>query len=358
MKKKRIMSTALALMLIFALLPTIARAQNEPIPFTSASGAKGNVTFDIAWEAPNPYVYIQFKVTEVIKYFILSEFVESPYGYSADSPERTHPPQRDTVYIFVKDGAAIELTEWENTGQFYHLFNYKSLSFGQSFFSGNCKDISIDSQTDAEGFANGSEEMMDIDLAITLRQKQYMRYKLDYAVGYIDQVIVNFITIDEATEALLVAGGIPNKPSTSTFIAKPTVSTVYVNGVSKAFEAYNIGGSNYFKLRDLAYVLNGTTKQFAVGYDNSNKAITLTSSQPYTTADGEMAKGDGKEKTASPTASTIYFNGNELSLTVYNIGGNNFFKLRNLMQVIDVFVGYDNNTKAITLDTSKGYIPE
>ena len=33
----------------------------------------------------------------------------------------------------------------------------------------------------------------------------------------------------------------------------------------------------------------------------------------------------------------------------------NFFKLRDLMEVIDVYVGYDNATRAITLDTSKEY---
>ena len=78
----------------------------------------------------------------------------------------------------------------------------------------------------------------------------------------------------------------------------------------------------------------------------------------YTPDGGEMASGDSKAKTASPTASRIYLNGKELNLTVYLIGGNNFFKLRDLMEAIDVFVGYDNATKAITLDTSKGYEPE
>ena len=33
--------------------------------------------------------------------------------------------------------------------------------------------------------------------------------------------------------------------------ATPTASTVLVNGEKKAFDAYNIEGSNYFKLRDL-----------------------------------------------------------------------------------------------------------
>ena len=137
--------------------------------------------------------------------------------------------------------------------------------------------------------------------------------------------------------------------------ANPTESTVYVNGVSEPFEAYNIGGSNYFKLRDLAYVLNGTEKQFEVGYDNDTRAITLTSGQAYTAVGGEMAQGDGSAKLASPTESSIYFDGEELNLTVYNIGGNNFFKLRDLMEVIDVYVGYDSETRAITLDTSREY---
>ena len=139
----------------------------------------------------------------------------------------------------------------------------------------------------------------------------------------------------------------------------PTASTVSVNGKIISFEAYNIGGNNFFKLRDLAYVLNKTEKQFEVGYDNDTKAITLTSGKKYTpTGNQEMIPGDGKAKAATPTPSRIYLDGKELNFTVYNIGGNNFFKLRDLMEVLDVFVGYDDDTKAITLDTSKGYVLE
>jgi len=140
-----------------------------------------------------------------------------------------------------------------------------------------------------------------------------------------------------------------------TVTAQPTASTVYINGTAVAFEAYTIAGSNYFKLRDLAYALGGTAKQFAVGYDEATKAVTLTSGGGYTAVGSEMAKGDGKAKTASPTQSKIYLDGRELSLTVYNIGGSNFFKLRDLMEVLNVYVGYDEPTKAITLDTGRGY---
>lgn len=37
-------------------------------------------------------------------------------------------------------------------------------------------------------------------------------------------------------------------------------------------EKYNIDGSNYFKLRDVAALLDGTVAQFNVGYDNANIA--------------------------------------------------------------------------------------
>jgi len=85
------------------------------------------------------------------------------------------------------------------------------------------------------------------------------------------------------------------------------------------------------------------------------RAVTLTSGGAYTAVGSEMAKGDGKAKTASPTQSKIYLDGRELALTVYNIGGSNFFKLRDLMEVLNVYVGYDEPTRAITLDTGRGY---
>ena len=164
---------------------------------------------------------------------------------------------------------------------------------------------------------------------------------------FIEHWIVNDASSPEPT---------PSSPEPQT--VSPTASTVYVNGEEKAFEAYNIDGYNYFKLRDLAYVLDGTEKQFEVGYDNDTKAIALTSGEPYTAVGGEMEQGDGESKNAVPTPSTIYLDGEVLDLVVYNIGGNNFFKLRDLMEAIDVYVGYDNDTKAITLDTSEGYVAE
>ena len=51
-----------------------------------------------------------------------------------------------------------------------------------------------------------------------------------------------------------------HSPANSTLTAAPTSSTVLVNSEAKTFEAHTIDGYNYFKLRDLAFVLSGTRR--------------------------------------------------------------------------------------------------
>jgi hypothetical protein len=144
----------------------------------------------------------------------------------------------------------------------------------------------------------------------------------------------------------------------SAIAAKPTSSSVLVNGKNVAFDAYNIANNNYFKLRDLAFILSGTEKQFEVGYDDATKAITLTSGKSYTAVGGEMASKGAGNKSASPTSSKIYLDGAEVAFTAYNIGGNNYFKLRDIGQAFDFGVDWDGARNTIVIDTSKGYTPE
>ena len=156
--------------------------------------------------------------------------------------------------------------------------------------------------------------------------------------------------------ALCMSLAIPVSASAQT--VNPTSSTVIVNGTATAFEAYNIRGNNFFKLRDLAYALNGSSKQFAVGFDGAENAISLTSGEPYEAVGGEMAQGDGTAKIANPTSSRVFLDGQELNLTAYNIGGNNFFRLRDLMRELDIGVTWDSATSTIGIDTSIGYVED
>lgn len=154
---------------------------------------------------------------------------------------------------------------------------------------------------------------------------------------------------------VLFAALLPFASAAGELQASPTAATVTVNGKAVAFDAYNIQGSNYFKLRDLAFTLNGTAKQFSVGWDGANNAISLTSGQAYTADGTEMAgKGSGT-KTASPTNAKIYLNGKEAAFTAYNIVGNNHFKLRDIGKAFDFAVTWDDGTKTIAIDTAVGY---
>lgn len=137
--------------------------------------------------------------------------------------------------------------------------------------------------------------------------------------------------------------------------AAPTASTITINGTVVSFDAYTIDGSNYFKLRDLAYALSRTKKQFEVGWNSANNSIIITSGKAYTAVGGEMATGSTSSKTATLCASAVYINGTKVDLTAYTIKGNNYFKLRDVAAALNFGVTYNNLTKAISIDTTIGY---
>lgn len=118
-----------------------------------------------------------------------------------------------------------------------------------------------------------------------------------------------------------------------------------VDGKNVECEKYLIGGYNYFKLRDLAYVLSGTASRFAVGYDDASATVSITTGEAYTPNGMELSAGTSKSVTASPSSQTIQIDGVRRSdLTVYYIGGYNFFQLRELGAALGFAVDYDAGT--------------
>ncbi len=138
--------------------------------------------------------------------------------------------------------------------------------------------------------------------------------------------------------------------------AIPSSSTVNVNGVEVVFDAYNINDNNYFKLRDLAKVVSGTKKQFEVKWDNAKKAIDLISNDTYSEVGGELVAGDGITKNAITNTSKIYMDGKEIELESYTINNSNYFKLRDIAKEFNIGVGWDGETKTVTIDTSIDYV--
>lgn len=153
------------------------------------------------------------------------------------------------------------------------------------------------------------------------------------------------------------AGGeTPATPKPAAVTAAPTSAKVLVDGRAVSFDAYLINGNNYFKLRDLAMVVSSSEKEFEVAWDGEKNAINLLTGQAYTSVGGELAlSGKSESQTAALTDSKIYVNGKEIQLTAYKIGGNNYFKLRDVAKAIGFGVTWDPNTSTIGIDTKSPY---
>jgi uncharacterized YkwD family protein len=179
---------------------------------------------------------------------------------------------------------------------------------------------------------------------------------------------------------------------------------VRVDGDPVAMDAYNIAGYNYFKLRALASAVG-----YEVIYEEDADAVYVDAPGAYgggggaeggrgtesggeealqgaeagenrfgestiadnasasnatisnATASHSVAVGAHIYETAMPavrTSSSIIIDGVGLSIEAYNIGGYNYFKLRDFLSSVNIGVWYDIATDTIYIETDKSYDPD
>ncbi|MBE6909970.1 MAG: carbohydrate-binding domain-containing protein [Ruminococcaceae bacterium] len=132
-----------------------------------------------------------------------------------------------------------------------------------------------------------------------------------------------------------------------TLAVAPTTQNLTVDGAAQNAEIYNINGSNYFKLRDIAMLLSGTGAQFSVDYDAASRTIIITTGRGYTPQGGELERGTDRSASCVRSAQTLVIDGRTVALTAYNLGGNNFFRLRELGAALGFGVDYDETTRTM-----------
>ena len=107
-------------------------------------------------------------------------------------------------------------------------------------------------------------------------------------------------------------------------LAEPSTQKVVVNGKNVAVQGYNIGGSNYFKLRDLGKALD-----VAVNFDEGKNQIRVQSDQSYGWHDPAISAPESDAKTEEPQPS---------------------------MELADVSVRYDKNGRPLPYAAKVGQV--
>jgi hypothetical protein len=169
--------------------------------------------------------------------------------------------------------------------------------------------------------------------------------KIDRKWGYInmpDSATVQAVISSKAAKDVAAE----NNPKTvSVKPEKTNIIVAYTKITDITLEIYNINGDIYIKLRDIASALKGTNKAFAVGWDNKNNAISLTSGKAYTSVGGELAVSDKvTAKKAKLTTTKTYLDGKEMKFTTYSIGSSNYFKLKDIAKAFNFGLIWDFET--------------
>ncbi len=170
--------------------------------------------------------------------------------------------------------------------------------------------------------------------------------------GVLDKITTIYKAADSKNDTLTAPK--PVVPS-KTVTAVPTSSSVLVDGSNVDFEAYNIDGFNYFKLRDIAYSLNNTHKPFNTVWNEKEQAITLEIGKDYEVTGGELSKGKNTSKKAVYSTAKLYVNGSLVDCDAYNIDGSNYYKLRDVAKAVDFAVVWSENINSIGIVSYVGY---
>ena len=148
----------------------------------------------------------------------------------------------------------------------------------------------------------------------------------------------------------------PSAPADTKAVLSP--QGLKVDGKDIDCEKYNIADRNYFKLRDLAQLLSGTGSQFQVGYDEASKTVSITTGQAYTPNGTELLTDVDNSASAQPSSQAILIDGvRHDELTVYNIGGSNFFQIRELGALLGFEVDYDQDTNTAIVNSVEKETP-
>lgn len=134
--------------------------------------------------------------------------------------------------------------------------------------------------------------------------------------------------------------------------AKPSAQSLVLNGNQTPLQGYSIGGYNYFKLRDLAAVLSGNL-DFSLKGDAEK--ITINLSENYKKLSNDLKSIPNKNVSASSKKMNLEIlsagNVKNTSVDCYNISGYNYFKLRDVGELLGLDISYNESSNSAIMTT-------
>lgn len=115
-----------------------------------------------------------------------------------------------------------------------------------------------------------------------------------------------------------------------------------LNGEKVEIGGYLINGNNYYKLRDVAALLNSTTGKFDVKYEN--KKISLKTGEAYEKLETDLQPMKHDKTKAKMVTNKIMVDGKDVELNAAFIDNNNYVKLRDLGTVVGLEVDFKDGT--------------
>ncbi len=121
------------------------------------------------------------------------------------------------------------------------------------------------------------------------------------------------------------------------------------------FPGVNIDDRNWVKLRDMAAILNGTSKQFGVEWISGSNSVSISVGPEYVPVGNELRDVLESQVDAVATSQTLLLNGRGVEIDAFNINGSNYYRLVDLAALLNFSVNWDPEREAITLDLDSPY---
>lgn len=133
---------------------------------------------------------------------------------------------------------------------------------------------------------------------------------------------------------------------------KVSENKLVLNGEKIQVSAYNINGNNYFKLRDLARLLQNTSAKFNIKYYAEENAMIIEKGKNIISVD--LLEELNEPKKVQKSKQKILIDGEKIeNIKSYNVDGSNFFMLRDLSEILNFKTDFDKDTFTVKITTSE-----